>query len=225
MTAGAPASINSHPDTGTTPRTRAWHRVWRYAAPFVAIAAVAGVVLALSRPWQKPAGYPPGSAALREAERLGALDPLAPKVGQPAPDFALWSLDGQTVRLSDLRGRVVLINFWATWCGPCRAEMPEIEAVYRESKEQDFVVLAINEENASLEEARKLARDFRDELDLTFPILLDGPDGQVFRQYRLYGLPSSFIVDRDGIIRTVRFGPLNRDFLRARLEELRRGGT
>ncbi|MER3461093.1 MAG: hypothetical protein C4303_08420 [candidate division GAL15 bacterium] len=103
--------------------------------------------------------------------------------------------------------------------------MPEIEAVYRESKEQDFVVLAINEENASLEEARKLARDFRDELDLTFPILLDGPDGQVFRQYRLYGLPSSFIVDRDGIIRTVRFGPLNRDFLRARLEELRRGGT
>jgi len=86
------------------------------------------------------------------------------------------------------------------------------------------MVLAINEENTSLDEARKLARDFRDELDLTFPILLDGPDGQVFRQYRLYGLPSSFIVDKEGVIRTVRFGPLNRDFLRAKLEEAYRGG-
>lgn len=200
-------------------------RWWRYAAPFVGIAAVASAVLALSRPWQKPTGYPPGSAALREAERLGALDPFAPKVGQAAPDFALWSLDGQTVRLSDFRGRVVLINFWATWCGPCRGEMPEIEAVYRQFKDQDFMVLAINEENTSLDEARKLARDFRDELDLTFPILLDGPDGQVFRQYRLYGLPSSFIVDKEGVIRAVRFGPLNRDFLRAKLEEARRGGT
>ncbi len=218
-------SMDSERDTTTARPPAAGRRWWRYAAPFVAIVAVVGAVLALSRPWQKPAGYPPGSAALREAERLGALDPLAPKVGQPAPDFALWSLDGQTVRLSELRGRVVLINFWATWCGPCRGEMPEIEAVYREFKDQGFVVLAINEENVSLDEARTLARDFRDELDLTFPILLDGPDGQVFRQYRLYGLPSSLIVDKDGVIRTVRFGPLNRDFLRAKLEEARRGGT
>lgn len=210
---------------GTVLRPGGGRRWWRYVTPFAAIAAVAGLVLALSRPWHKPAGYPSGSAALREAERLGALDPFAPKVGQPAPDFALWSLDGQTVRLSEFRGRVVLINFWATWCGPCRGEMPEIEAVYREFKDQDFVVLAINEENVSLDEARKLARDFRDELDLTFPILLDGPDGQVFRQYRLYGLPSSFIVDKEGVIRAVRFGPLNRDFLRAKLEEARRGGT
>jgi cytochrome c biogenesis protein CcmG/thiol:disulfide interchange protein DsbE len=222
MTSTSTGSDHHTPAAGAAGTRRRW---WRYAAPFIAIAAVAGVVLALSRPWQKPAGYPPGSAALREAERLGALDPLAPKVGQPAPDFALWSLDGQTIRLSDLRGRVVLINFWATWCGPCRAEMPEIETVYREFKDQGFVVLAVNEENVSLEEARKLARDFRDELDLTFPILLDGPEGQVFRQYRLYGLPSSFIVDRDGVIRTVRFGPLSRDFLRAKLDEARRDGT
>jgi peroxiredoxin len=215
---------SSDRDTTAARPLNARHRWWRYAAPFVTIAAVAGAVVALSRPWQKPTGYPPGSAALREAERLGALDPFAPKVGQAAPDFALWSLDGQTVRLSDFRGRVVLINFWATWCGPCRGEMPEIEAVYREFKDQDFMVLAINEENTSLDEARKLARDFRDELDLTFPILLDGPDGQVFRQYRLYGLPSSFIVDKEGVIRTVRFGPLNRDFLRAKLEEAYRGG-
>ena len=114
-------------------------------------------------------------------------------MGEPAPDFALRSLDGQTIRLSELRGRTVLVNFWATWCGPCRAEMPDLQAVYDEHKE-NLVVLAVNVEGTNLDEARRLARDFRDELGLTFPIVLDSPDGDVFAQYKLRGLPDSFFV-------------------------------
>ncbi len=194
----------------------------RLALPIAALAGIAGAVLLLSRPWQNDAVDPPGMAAVREAERLGALDPLQPKQGQPAPDFALRSLAGPVLRLSDFRGSVVLINFWATWCGPCRAEMAEIEAVYQAQKDRAFVVLAVNDDNASTVDALRLARDFREEVGVSFPMVLDAPAGDVFTQYRLYGLPSSFLVDADGIVRFIKFGPLNRDELTREVERARR---
>lgn len=206
------------------PRQRS--RLLRFGAPFAGIAAVALVVLLLSRPWQSEARVEPGSAARREAERLGALDPLSPKRGEPAPDFALRTLDGQAIRLSELRGQTVLVNFWATWCGPCRGEMPDIEAVYRQQKDlpgaDGLVVLAINEDNAPFDEARRLAIDFRDELELSFPILVDAPEGEVFQQYRLRGMPSSFIIDARGVIREIKYGPFSREELLRKLQETRK---
>jgi cytochrome c biogenesis protein CcmG, thiol:disulfide interchange protein DsbE len=196
----------------------------RFAAPYAAVAAIAATVLLLSKPWDKPETYEPGSAARREAERLGALDPSAPKRGQPAPDFVLRSLDGQTMRLSELRGRIVVINFWATWCGPCRGEMPELQWVYDRNKDRDLIILGINVDGLPPEDARRVAQEFRDYYWITYPILLDSPDGDVYHQYRLYGMPDSFIVDGEGIIRDIRYGSLNRDDLLSRIDAVRKDG-
>jgi len=151
----------------------------------------------------------------------GVLDARAPAKGEPAPDFALPDLDGTVVRLSDLRGKPVLVNFWATWCGPCKREMPDIQQAYAQAG-GEFVVLAVNAEGTSSELARRLARDFRDELDLTFPILLDSPDSDVFNQYRLTGLPDSFFVDRNGVIQEIVVGPLSKKTLADKLGALRK---
>ena len=136
----------------------------------------------------------------------GTRDSLAadarPEEGHLAPDFALKTLDGKTVRLSDLRGKkVVLINFWATWCPPCRSEMPTMQQIYTEYKGKGFEILAINIEPDSKDEIR----DFMKELRLTFPVLLDS-DMKVTRTYRLIGLPVSMLIDRQGIIRSKTIG-------------------
>jgi len=127
--------------------------------------------------------------------------------GHPAPDFEAVALDGTPVELSDYRGKVVLVNIWATWCRPCRAEMPSMEALYREFEGTDFEIVAVSvdaeagerdEAGRSGASKARLA-DFARELDLTFPILHD-PEGRIERQYRTTGVPESFLVDRDGVI-------------------------
>ncbi len=140
-----------------------------------------------------------GLPALRAASGSAAQTPAgpsapAPVVGAPAPDFVLTNLDGQQVRLSDLKGRVVLLNFWATWCGPCEAEMPAIQDRYTTFKGQGLVVLGINQD-----EDAETVRAFVERLGLSFTILLD-PGAVVGELYRARGLPMTFIVDRDGQI-------------------------
>lgn len=122
------------------------------------------------------------------------LSSQGPVVGQPAPDFTLVDIQGETVRLSSLRGKPVLVNFWATWCTPCAQEMPMIESAYQKEGSQ-FAVLAVN-----ADEPDAKVRDYVNNMGLTFTILLD-PGGTVQSQYRLNGYPSSFFIDGDGIIR------------------------
>jgi thiol-disulfide isomerase/thioredoxin len=112
----------------------------------------------------------------------------------PAPDFALPGLDGKTVRLGDLRGRVIFLNFWATWCPPCREEMPAMQALAADLEKEGLVVLAVN-----YEESAEVAEAFVRETGLTLPVLLDG-DGAVARRYRVPGLPASYFVDRRGAL-------------------------
>jgi peroxiredoxin len=135
-------------------------------------------------------------------------------VGQPAPAFALEDTAGRTVRLADLRGKVVLVNFWATWCAPCRTEMPEIEQVYREHRARGFEVVAIDVQEGPAE-----VQGFMSELGLTFPALLDR-DGSASRAYRARALPSSFLVDRQGVVRYLKIGPLTTDSLGAEVNKL-----
>jgi thiol-disulfide isomerase/thioredoxin len=126
----------------------------------------------------------------------------SPFVGSPAPDFQINQLGGQPVRLSDLKGKPVLINFWATWCGPCTAEMPAIQKIYAQYPSQ-FTVLAVN-----ADEPVSDIKSFLKDKGLTFDILLD-PGGKVQSLYRLRGYPTSFFLDADGIVRAEFIGPLS----------------
>lgn len=141
----------------------------------------------------------------------------APQVGFLAPGFSLPSTDGQTIRLSDLRGQAVLVNLWATWCPPCRAEMPAIEKIYNEYKDDGLVVLAVN---MTYQDSASAVMPFVHEHGLTFPILLD-ESAIVGRAYQLRSLPSSFFITREGIINEVVIGgPMAEALLRTRVEEI-----
>jgi len=124
------------------------------------------------------------------------------EIGSPAPDFVLEDLSGNPVKLSDLRGRLVVLNFWATWCTPCRTEMPEFQEIYQRN-EQDLVVLGIN-----LEESPSDIQDFVSPLNITYPILLD-KEGLVSRQYKVIQLPNTYFIDRQGIFRIRHIGFLS----------------
>jgi thiol-disulfide isomerase/thioredoxin len=117
------------------------------------------------------------------------------QVDFPAPSFIMTDLQGNSVSLESKRGQVVLINNWATWCPPCREEMPTLEAFYQKYQEQGFVVIAID----AGEEAN-VVRDFIERMGLTFPVWLD-PDQEALRTFRNPALPSSYLVDREGIVR------------------------
>jgi peroxiredoxin len=114
---------------------------------------------------------------------------------QSAPDFVLPDLTGQVVRLSQLRGKVVLLNIWATWCPPCRKEMPTMELLYQKMKGADFVMLAASQDI----DGKNTVLPYLQEGGLTFPVLLD-VNGEVGKKYNVTGYPETFIIDRQGTI-------------------------
>jgi len=124
----------------------------------------------------------------------------APQVGKPAPNFQLPNLGGELVSLSDFQGKPVLINFWQIRCPPCRSEMPYIQEVFEEWSGQGLVVLAIN-----IGESSSKAEMFMEGHNLSFPVLLD-IEGKVAEQYNIRGIPTTFSVDKDGIIQAMRIG-------------------
>jgi len=141
----------------------------------------------------------------------------APQKTFLAPDFTLETLDGESVTLSDLRGKVVLLNFWATWCPPCRAEMPAFQQAYADYAGEDFIILAVN---ATLQDNLNEIDAFRAEHSLEFPIALD-KTGEVNHLYQVRSLPTSFFVDKEGVISEVIIGgPIAEALIRARIEDL-----
>lgn len=122
------------------------------------------------------------------------------RIGALAPDFALQGLDGKPVSLKNLRGKAVVLNFWATWCPPCRAEMAALNQVQRDLADRGLVVLGINQ----LEASQKVQR-FMQEQRLKFPIALDS-FGDASQTYRISALPTTYFIDRNGIIQDVVFG-------------------
>ncbi len=135
-----------------------------------------------------------------------ASDSSAPTEGETAPDFELTSLDGQPVRLSDYRGKKVILNFWATWCPPCKAEMPHMQKFYEDNKDNGIEVLAVN--LTSIDKGEKSVASFIEEYELTFPIPMDR-DGKIGSQYRAVTIPTSYIIDTEGIIRKKVVGPMD----------------
>lgn len=141
----------------------------------------------------------------------------APQAGFPAPDFSLQTPTGETYTLSELKGKAVLVNLWATWCPPCRAEMPAIQNIYDEYKDQGFIVLAIN---MTTQDNPLNIAPFATEYNLTFPILLD-ETGEISAAYQLRSLPSSYFIDREGVISEVVIGgPMAEALLRTRVERI-----
>ena len=130
---------------------------------------------------------------------LAALHRRTPSL---APDFAVPDLTGQAVRLSGLRGKVVLVNLWTTWCPPCREEMPSMERLYQRLRDRGFVLLAISQD----EGGKAVVEPFVRELGLTFPVLVD-PEHQVGDRYEVWGYPESFIIDREGRVVERVIGP------------------
>jgi len=133
--------------------------------------------------------------------------PVGPEINHLAPDFKLKNLEGQQRELSEFRGKIVLLNFWATWCGPCRVEIPDIRTVYNKYKEQDFVVLAID-----IGETSSAVSRFVKQFDMNFPVLLDS-NLAVARQYDCFSIPTSFFLDRRGVIREVRIGTMSQSYI------------
>ena len=136
-------------------------------------------------------------ATLAPPLATGAVAPQA-----SAPDFTLRTLNGPNLRLAEQRGRVVMVNFWATLCGPCRQEMPQLDRLYQKYKSSGFVLLGVNVD----EDARK-ATDVAAKLGVTFPVLLD-TDKAVSKLYDLSTMPSTVIIDRDGKVRYLHRGYL-----------------
>ncbi len=126
--------------------------------------------------------------------------------GDIAPDFTLQNLDGQTVSLGDFRGKPVLLNLWATWCGPCRGEMPFIQEVFEDTEwtERGLVILAVN-----LGESTAAVQEFMDKNGLSFTVLLDTKN-EVGTQYNARYIPTTYLIDKDGIIRNIKVGAFAR---------------
>lgn len=146
--------------------------------------------------------------------------PSAPAavVGAPAPDFELKDLNGNAVKLSDYRGKVVLVNFWATWCGPCKAEMPLLQDRYTTLQGSGLEILAVN-----IGEDEELVRPYVNDLGLEFAIVLD-PELTVNDEYRVLGYPTTITVDRDGNVVDVHVGAWLDEQLDAVLSRLGFGG-
>lgn len=138
-------------------------------------------------------------------------------LGSPAPEFISKTYLGDEVELSDFKGAPVLINFWATWCQPCRLEMPNLQARF-EQNHPDINVLAVN-----FDEPAELVQSFAEDLDLTFPILID-PGGHIQSLYQIRGYPTTFLIDSDGIIRVIHIGFMTENQLDNYLKQVGVGG-
>lgn len=128
--------------------------------------------------------------------------------GELAPNFELTTMDGETVKLTDFRGKRVMLNFWATWCGPCRAEMPDMQKFY---EDEDVEILAVNLTASQSGEKEKIPK-FTDEYGITFPILLD-ENSDVSTLYQIQPIPTSYLIDSEGRIHNKAFGALNYDLM------------
>lgn len=172
------------------------------------------VALAVAMVFGGPATWSPAAAT----DPLEALLLQSFPATMTAPLVSLTALDGRSFTLAELRGKVVFLNFWATWCIPCRQEMPALDNLYRTYRDRGFVVLAVN-----FKESARDVRSFVDQTGVTFPTVLD-PEGAVSRALKVRGLPVSFLVGRDGTLQWKAIGSRDWDGPdgRAYLDELLR---
>lgn len=150
-----------------------------------------------------------GTKTVVESDEIGL------EKGEIAPDFELQTLDGETVKLSDLRGERVMVNFWATWCPPCRAEMPDMQKLHENT---DVKILAVN--LIDTESSPEVVPEFLNELGLTFPVLLD-EESKLANDYKIAAYPTSFLLDSNGRIQFKALGAINYDIMVREFEKMK----
>jgi thiol-disulfide isomerase/thioredoxin len=208
------AGISFDPDERPQ-RRREWTDGLRSVVlPLVALAAIVAAVWYLQSSHGSGTAKGSGIIAL-DASRNHTGQPASAEKGRAAPDFRLTTLDGRSVRLSDLQGKTVLVNFWATWCGPCRDEIPNIVQAYQQYKDKGFEVVAVDEQ-----ESPTIVRKFVDAYGMSFPVAMDasGQVGQTFRAGTAF--PTSVWLNPDGVVSDVHYGPMTPQFLNDRLGKL-----
>ena len=181
----------------------------------IGVAIVIGMALSTLIFWQRPAWFDLHDPSNPLTARQAAATEWAPVIGVPVPNFTLTAAQTQkSVSLSDLRGQPVVLNFWATWCGPCRVEMPAFQAAYQANQHQNLSVLAIN-----YGEQREIVLDFGAEMGLTFPLLLD-PDGSAQTLFQIRGYPSTMFIASDGTLVATHIGLLTKGQLAEKLQKI-----
>jgi len=158
--------------------------------------------------------------------RSSVSTPSVSEVDRPAPDFALPTLDGDEVQLSDYQGQIVLVNFWGTWCEPCRHETPALQSAYEQLQDEGFVIIGVNLTNKEQIQGSTEAdvRDFAQQYGITYPIALD-IEGDVSKDYGIYPIPTSLFIDSRGNIRYMRFSELTTDEIKALFTTLKHTDT
>lgn len=197
--AADPAGADDFPQ-----RRRVWRGPWRSVVfPLLVVSAIVAVIWWLEyRPDSGPSIYDDRYGPVETpAELVPPGMSVEAKQGKLAPDFLLKTLEGGEIRLSDLRGQGVIVNLWATWCGPCKKEMPQFIAAYDRYQADGLEVIAVN-----LQESHSIIQPFVDDFGMDFPVALD-KRGAVSDRYRIIGLPTTYFVDRRGEIRSVFQGP------------------
>nr|WP_028594444.1 TlpA disulfide reductase family protein [Paenibacillus assamensis] len=137
--------------------------------------------------------------------------------GNLAPDFELKTLEGESIKLSDYRGKKVILNMWATWCPPCRVEMPDMQKIYDNYKDENVTILAVN--MTQTEKNVDNIPTFLDEMGITFPVALD-PKGEIALIYQSYMLPTSYVIDSNGIIQQKITGPMHYEMMEKMITEI-----
>ncbi len=180
-------------------RSRRQYQVWAGVIAGVGLVLLAVAIALYARRLDHP-------AQPKEVPAGPVQNPPA-MVNLPAPELALTTLDGEPVSLADYRGQVLIVNLWATWCPPCKAEMPDLKAYYQEHRDEGLVLVAIN-----VQEPADRVRPFVKAFDLPFPVWLDEA-GASMMAFRTQGLPSTFVIDPEGQIRLIWYGRTSRELL------------
>ncbi len=175
-----------------------------------------GLVLLLGCAQQAGSDREPVSEQELASSELGIVQPGSPEPGGQAPDFALRDLDKEIVRLSVFRGKPIVLNFFASWCVPCLAELPLIQDAHLKAEEAGYVVLGV-----AVQDSRRALRSLSESMGLTFPMVLDG-DNSVGIAYHVVGPPTTFFIDENGKVVSVVAGTIEEEALQQELAKLRR---
>jgi cytochrome c biogenesis protein CcmG/thiol:disulfide interchange protein DsbE len=186
--------------------------------PAAAEPAVSQPAAALAQPAPEQLAAPV-DAAPKVAPAVDLSIPVEPKIGSRAPDFALQTLNGETIRLSEMVGRPVVISYWATWCNPCKKELPVLDQLSQEYRSQGLVVVTVN---AIEQDSREEVQAMVGETSMTLPVLLD-QGNQFASTYGALFFPTTIFVDASGVIRFIRLGDSSEADLRSKVENLLAG--